>query len=245
MRVGTSGFGYRHWQGIFYPADLRQSRWLEHYAGVFDTVELNVTFYRTPREETFRSWRERTPPHFLFALKGPRLVTHIRRLEDCAQALELFLKRASALEDKLGPLLWQLPPSLTRDDDLLVRFLLRLEGASPPGHVLRHAFEFRHATWFAEEVYRLLARHGATLCCAHSERWPTELTAACPWCYLRFHGGAQLYGSCYSDSEMREWASRVRPLLRTNTPVFVYFNNDAEGHAVSNALTLRRFLESD
>jgi uncharacterized protein YecE (DUF72 family) len=244
-RVGTSGFSYRHWKGILYPADLKQSQWLEYYAAVFDTVELNVTFYRTPREETFHSWRERMPPHFLFALKGPRLMTHMRRLEDCGDALTLFLKGAAILGDRLGPLLWQLPPSLRRDDDLLARFLRELDRTAPPRMVVRHAFEFRHESWFTERVCELLAQHGATLCCAHSERWPTQLTVTCPWCYLRFHGGAELYGSRYTDPEMEEWASRIRPLLKAKIPVFVYFNNDAEGHAVSNALTLKKLLSAD
>jgi uncharacterized protein YecE (DUF72 family) len=245
VRVGTSGFSYRHWKGVLYPAGLRQSQWLEHYAGVFDTVELNVTFYRTPREETFSSWRERTPSGFVFALKGPRQVTHVHRLRDCREALARFLDGAAILGDKLGPLLWQLPPSMVRDDDLLVRFLLELNGAAPGYMAVRHAFEFRHESWFTDRVYGLLAEHGATLCCAHSERWPTQLTVTCPWCYLRFHGGAELYGSRYTDPEMEEWASRIRPLLRAGTPVFAYFNNDAEGHAVSNAFTLKRLLLVD
>lgn len=244
-RVGTSGFSYQHWRGVLYPRELRQSHWLEYYAGVFDTVELNVTFYRMPREAVFHSWRERTPSGFLFALKGTRLVTHIHRLRECREALDRFLERAAMLGDKLGPLLWQLPPSLTRDDELLVRFLLELHNAAPIGTALRHAFEFRHESWFTTGVYELLAEHGATLCCAHSERWPTELTMTCPWCYLRFHGRGKLYGSSYEDTELKGWASTIRALVEADIPVFAYFNNDAEGYAVSNALTLKRYLRRE
>lgn len=245
VRVGTSGFSYRHWKGVLYPHELRQSQWLEHYAGVFDTVELNVTFYRTPREEVFRSWRERTPPGFLFALKGTRLVTHLHRLRGCRDALDRFFERAALLGDKLGPLLWQLPPSLTRDDDLLARFLRELDSAAPTGTRLCHAFEFRHESWFTGTVYKLLAQDGATLCCAHSQTWPTELTMTCSWCYLRFHGGRKLYGSSYEDTELRGWASTIQALVEADIPVFVYFNNDAKGYAVSNALTLRRCLKRE
>jgi uncharacterized protein YecE (DUF72 family) len=242
VRIGTSGFSYRHWKGRFYPPDLKQSEWLEYYAGLFDTVELNVTFYRMPREEVFRSWRNRTPEGFAFALKGARMVTHLCRLKDCEESLRLFLKQVALLGDKLGPLLWQLPPFLRRDDTLLARFLHDLTAAPTKGLSLRHAFEFRHSSWFAPPVYELLRAHGAALCCAHSGVWPTELEATCPWVYARFHGGKELYGSCYSNKELSEWAGRLRLLVESKLPVFAYFNNDAHAHAVANALRLRSLL---
>ncbi len=233
--VGTSGFSYKHWRDVFYPPGLAQARWLEYYAQRFATVELNSTFYRLPPEKTFDSWRRRTPPGFLFAVKASRLVTHLKRLRDVQEPLETFIGRARALEARLGPILYQLPPGMGRDEALLGDFLALLPAD------LRHVMEFRNKEWYAGPVFHLLRRHNVALCLhdmAGSE--PPDLATA-DFAYVRFHGTTARYAGSYSDQQLEEWARRIGGLgdLRR---VYAYFNNDIGGHAVRNAATLLRFL---
>jgi uncharacterized protein YecE (DUF72 family) len=237
VRVGCSGWSYSHWREEVYPEGVPQRRWLEHYATLFDTVEVNATFYRLPRRETVAGWVERTPPDFLLAVKASRFLTHVRRLSDVGRGLERFYERIAPLLDspKMGPVLWQLPETFHRDDERLAGALVRL----PPG---RHCFEFRHESWFAPEVYELLREHGAALVIGDHPARPFqahELTA--DWTYVRFHSGSRGRRGNYSDRELETWARRIAA-WRSRTEVLAYFNNDWEGFAVRNALALRARL---
>jgi uncharacterized protein YecE (DUF72 family) len=234
VRVGCSGWSYPHWREQVYPEGVPQRRWLEHYTTLFDTVEVNATFYRLPRRETVTGWVERTPPNFLLAVKASRFLTHVRRLSDVGRGLERFYERIAPLLDspKMGPVLWQLPETFHRDDERLAGALARL----PAG---RHCFEFRHESWFAPEVYELLREHGAALVIGDHPARPFqahELTA--DWTYVRFHSGSRGRRGNYSDGELETWARRIAA-WRSRAEVLAYFNNDWNAYAVRNALSLR------
>jgi uncharacterized protein YecE (DUF72 family) len=239
VRIGCSGWNYTHWRnGVFYPPRLPARLWLEWYAQRFDTVEVNATFYRLPRESAVANWVEASPPGFLFAVKMSRYVTHQRRLRDLPPSVELFYGRIAPLarSPKLGPVLWQLPPTFRRDDERLVEALAQL----PKG---RHAFEFRHESWFADEVYELLRAHGAALVIADSPRYPFQthdLTA--DFTFIRFHYGKRGRGGNYSERELEEWAQRIEA-WRRRVDIYAYFNNDWQGYAPRNALRLKARLE--
>lgn len=236
--VGTSGFSYAHWRGLFYPPSLDRRDWLRHYATVFDAVELNVTFYRTPRPATFERWASIVPDGFCFVVKGPRFVTHLRRLAVDADSVARFSASVRPLGEKLRCVLWQLAPSHARDTAVLARFL-DLLGTDPVLGGTRHAFEFRHASWFADEVDALLEAHAATAVFADSGgRYPSSLRERGGFSYLRFHGPGALYASRYEDDELERYAALVRRLFDRGD-VFAFFNNDAMGYAIENALRLR------
>jgi len=236
--IGTSGWAYRHWRsGVFYPEGLKSADQLAHYATIFDCVELNSTFYHTPRETTIRTWLERTPKAFLFAYKGARTITHLRRLRDVDEITQFVISRAALLGDKLGPILWQFPPGFHCDLERLAAFLRLLPGP------YRYAFEFRHESWFHEECYRLLREHNAALVWGDTPRYPLVKEITADFVYARLHGHEVLYASCYSQAELEEWAADFRRALRQGKDVFVFFDNDAEGYAPHNALTLREIMQ--
>jgi uncharacterized protein YecE (DUF72 family) len=240
--LGTSGYNYSHWRGRFYPEELPTRDWITYYAGEFNTVELNVTFYRLPLAKTFAGWKERTPPGFTFALKGSRTVTHIRRLAGAEEPVNRLFERASGLGEKLAVVLWQLPPGLKQDLARLEDFL-RLLRAHPVAGGLRHAFEFRHSSWFVPEVYRFLAQYRCALCVADGPRWPKAQEVTTDFVYVRFHGSQKLYSSGYTTEELGDWAEWIAACLSQGCDVYAYFNNDAEGHAVANARELRSLVE--
>lgn len=233
--VGTSGWNYSHWEGVFYPEGSSQSKWLEHYMKFFNSVELNVTFYRLVKKKTFENWRERTPKGFYFVAKGSRFITHIKRLKAVRESLDLFMDNVSGLKKKLAALLWQLPPGFKKDLQRLESFLKLFKKTK-----IRQAFEFRNKTWFDKETYGLLKKYNACLCIAHSNLYPCVKEITADFLYLRFHGSEALYGSNYSDRELREWASFAR---KTKKDTFAFFNNDACAYAVKNAIKFREFLE--
>jgi uncharacterized protein YecE (DUF72 family) len=235
VRIGCSGWNYAHWRERVYPKDLPPRRWLEHYATLFDTVEVNATFYRLPTEKAVGGWVEQSPPEFCFAVKASRYLTHIKRLTTVEQGVRLFYERIRPLAEspKLGPVLWQLPENFHRNDERLASALEAL----PAG---RHAFEFRHASWFAAEVYALLRERGVALVIGDTPKRPFqthELTA--DFTFVRFHYGHRGRGGNYSERELEEWARRIER-WRDEVDVFAYFNNDWEGYAVKNGLWLRR-----
>jgi uncharacterized protein YecE (DUF72 family) len=237
VRIGCSGWNYAHWRERVYPRGLPPRRWLEHYASLFDTVEVNATFYRLPTRKAVAGWVEGSPPGFLFAVKASRYLTHIKRLTDLGGGIERFYERLEPLLDspKLGPILWQLPQSFHRDDERLAAALAAL----PPG---RHCFEFRHESWFCPAVYALLHERRAALVIGDHPQRPFqahELTAG--WTFVRFHAGTRGRRGNYSDSELAEWADRISR-WREEVEVFAYFNNDWEGFAVRNGLALRKLL---
>lgn len=235
--IGTSGWHYNHWQNLFYPEKLPKAKWLEYYAGIFNTVELNNSFYRLPSEDAFATWHNSSPVNFTFAVKVSRFITHIKRLKNTEEAVENFTSRARTLEEKLGPLLYQLPPNLHRDDSKLELFLSTLPGG------LEHVFEFRHQSWLEEKVFEILGRYNVGLCVFDMPYFSCPLVATADFAYIRFHGSTSLYGSCYSDEELTEWAKRLADLAKKLRTMYIYFNNDAEAFAVRNAETLRAYLE--
>jgi len=243
--IGTSGYNYPHWwNGIFFPSALPQRKWLEFYAEYFDTVELNVSFYRLPKKEVFEGWYKRTPKGFSFAVKGSRFITHIKRLKDCREPLSLLLDHAWPLKDKLGVVLWQLPPRLRFQKERLEQFCVLLS-MLPRSKRLRHAFEFRDESWFCDEAFRILEEFNVAFCIAHGSGLPFKEILTSDFTYLRLHGGEVLYGSNYSDKELKRWADKIQNWRGKDKVVFVYFNNDAYGFAVKNALTLKNFLSGN
>ena len=234
--VGTSGWHYDDWKERFYPKGLPKSKWLEFFAEHFSTVELNNTFYRLPSEEAFKNWYASAPSDFLFAVKISRFVTHIKRLKDSSEALHMFMSRAALLEEKLGPVLYQLPPSLHRDDERLAAFLDEL----PKEY--RHVLEFRHGSWLTEDVYEILRRYNVGMCVFDMPGLACPLLATADFAYIRFHGKDSLYSSCYSDGELADWAERIKKLAENLNTVYIYFNNDVQGFAVKNAETIREIL---
>jgi uncharacterized protein YecE (DUF72 family) len=236
LRVGTSGWQYRHWRGVLYPEHLPVRRWLEHYAARFDTVEINNTFYHLPAAATFDAWRARAPRGFCYALKLSRYATHVRRLREPRAPVTRFLARAARLGRHLGPILVQLPPRWGVDPARLAGFLRVAPRAR------RWALEFRDPSWLCAPVYELLRAHGAALC-VHDliPGHPREVTA--DFVYLRFHGTA--YGGSYSPQALAAWARRIRAYLERGLDVYAYFNNDRDGWAVVNARALRRYAGGD
>jgi uncharacterized protein YecE (DUF72 family) len=238
VHVGCSGWNYDSWKGRLYPEGLGKARWLERYAELFDTVEVNSTFYRLASRNAVARWVERTPDHFLFAAKASRYLTHVRRLREVEEGIRRYYERIEPLvaSPKLGPIVWQLPPSFQRDDELLPAVLEAL----PSG---RHCFEFRHESWFADDVYAALNGHGAALVIADHPKWPfqaRELTT--DWTLLRLHHGRRGRRGNYSATELDEWTDRITG-WRRRAEIFVYFNNDWEGFAVENAKLLKRRLQ--
>jgi uncharacterized protein YecE (DUF72 family) len=236
--VGTSGWQYPHWRGDVYPVGVPQRLWLEEYARRFPTVELNNAFYRLPTREAFGAWRQRTPPGFVIAVKASRYLTHIKRLREPAEPVARLMGRAAGLADRLGPVLLQLPPTLHADpallDDCLARF--------PAG--VRVAVEPRHASWWTDEVRRLLAARGAALCWADRAGPITPLWRTADWGYLRFHEGRAQPFPRYGRQALRSWAARVGEHWPAGADVYAYFNNDTGGAAVADAEAFARAAEA-
>ena len=234
--VGCSGWHYEHWRGLYYPEELPRAKWLSFYAWEFDTVELNNSFYRVPSEKAFTTWRESTPDNFIFAVKVSRFITHIKRLKNLGSAVDNFLSRAGFLKEKLGPLLYQLPPSMRRNDELLQNFLSSL----PPKY--QHVIEFRHESWIDGAVFDIVRGHNVGLCVFDMPGFSCPLVATSDFAYVRFHGSKGLYSSRYTDEELSRWAQRIARLGQELKASYIYFNNDAEAFAVENAMTLRSLL---
>jgi uncharacterized protein YecE (DUF72 family) len=235
-RIGTSGYQYDHWKGIFYPDDLPKSQWFTYYARHFDTVEINATFYRLPAASVFDAWRAAAPAGFLYALKFSRFGTHRKRLKDPRQPIEAFVERAQRLGSGTGPILVQLPPTMKRDMTRLENFLALL----PPS--LRWTVEFREPSWLCEPVFQLLEHYRAALCVHdmlpdHPRRTTADFT------YWRFHGDG--YRTGYTAQALSACARWLRAQLHDGVDAYVYFNNDIGGHALRNAADLRRYLAGD
>lgn len=243
LRIGCSGWNYASWKARFYPDGLPPSRWLAHYASVFDTVEVNGTFYRLPEASTFAAWREQTPAGFLMAVKASRFLTHMKRLRDPEEPLDRLLSRAASLGPRLGPLLYQLPPNFHRDLTRLEPFLAALPRTlSGTRHRLLHVFEFRHPSWYERDTYQLLERYRASMC-LHDKAGSAVLEQVTgPCVYVRFHGTSGRYHGSYGDPALRRWAGRLVDEWRGGRHVFAYFNNDPEAVATRNALRLRELV---
>jgi uncharacterized protein YecE (DUF72 family) len=236
VRIGTSGYVYPHWRkGIFYPAGHPARLELAFYAGRFRTVELNNPFYRLPSTEMFERWRDSTPDDFEFAVKASRYITHIKRLRDVGDELARFMDRAAQLRGKLGPVLFQLPPTQQIDVARLRDFL----GLLTPGR--RWVVEFRHPSWHSAEVYQLLAEYSTALCIPVGGGLQPDRITTAPFTYMRMHRGKESGGG-FTAEELKEWAARARALEASGKDVYVYFNNDWGGFAIRDALMLEEFL---
>ncbi|MBA3746229.1 MAG: DUF72 domain-containing protein [Solirubrobacterales bacterium] len=241
IRIGCSGWNYASWRETFYPHRLPASRWLEHYASAFDTVEVNTTFYRLARVESVQRWARQTPPGFCFAIKSSRYLTHIKRLTDLDRGVQRLHEPLEPLgaAGRFGPMLWQLPPNFQRSDERLARALEAL----PPG---RHTFEFRHPSWFCNEVYELLRWHGVALTIADRPEIVDFQSHAitADFTYVRFHYGHRGRRGNYSQTELRGWAQRICE-WGGSLDVYAYFNNDWEVFAPRNAIALRRMIAAE
>ena len=235
--VGTSGWSYKHWREGFYPLDLDRGGWLSYFAQHFNTVEVNMTFYRTPSPGLLKAWYQKTPPSFKFTLKGSRLITHIKKLKDTGELVKGFYRLAESLQEKLGCFLWQMPPSIKIDLKLLEGFLRQLPRS------YRNVIEFRHKSWYVEEVYQLLKEHQTAFCMVSAPSLPADAIATSPIAYIRFHGADRWYRYDYSDEELSQWAEKIKGLPAEDC--FIYFNNDFEAYAVKNAASLRQMLAGD
>ncbi len=236
IRVGTSGWTYPHWMGTFYPPELKPTQLLPAYAMLFDGVELNYSFYHLPRVSTLAGLWQATPPDFLFSVKAHRYITHRLKLVDAGEPLANVVQRMSLLQDKLGPILFQFPEKFRCNVERLAGFLELL----PPW--LRFTFEFRHASWFCEEVYELLRRHGCALTIADTPEFPMVLELTADFAYCRLHGGRELYRSAYTEDELQTWSQRAQEWSAGGRDVYLYFDNDFMAHAPRNALRLRELL---
>ena len=237
IRIGTSGYHYKHWLERYYPAGTKASEMLAHYARDFDTVELNNTFYQLPSEETFDAWRRNTPRDFLYAVKGSRFITHMIKLKDPLRGLTNFLPRAERLDGKLGPIFWQLPPGWKVNVERLEEFLSLL----PPKH--DYTFELRNETWMTDAVLEVLRRHNAAFCIYELAGYTSPIEITADWTYIRLHGPTAFkYQGSYSDAQLAMWAERIRGWSRKMKGIYVYFDNDDRAYAVKNALTLKKML---
>ncbi len=236
IRVGCSGWNYRHWREAFYPKGLPTTRWFEHYAGVFSTVELNTSFYHLPKPETFEKWRDQAPDGFRYAVKAPRFITHMKKLKDCSEPVDEFLCRARKLGHTIGPILYQLPPRWAFNRTRLEEFISLL-----PADLI-HVFEFREKSWITEEVMALLDSRGIAFCVHDMPGSATPRWAAGPIAYIRFHGGEGKYWGRYSDEGLLGWSDWIVEQARSGRAVWIYFNNDLFAHAIQDALTLRAMI---
>ncbi len=236
IRIGTSGWYYGHWLGRFYPEDLHKRDWLHYFSKEFDTVEINNTFYHLPKEETLKKWHKAVPANFLFAVKANRYITHIKKLKDTKDELKRLFERIELLKKHLGPILYQLPPSLRKNIDTLSSFLSLL----PKKH--KAVFEFRNISWYDDETFKLLDEFGAGFCIhvLGGELTPKVITGKI--IYIRFHGTSGRYAGSYSDSMLSNWAKWIKENQKSVSDVYAYFNNDMSGHAISNAKTLKLLL---
>ena len=236
-RIGTSGWDYPHWKGVFYPTDMPRRRWFEYYAARFSTVEINYSFYRLPDEATFDHWRDAAPAGFKYAVKANRYITHVKRLNDCAEALEKFIGRCRRLESHLGPILYQLPPNWRLNVERLKSFARDL-----PTDLI-HVFEFRDDRWFVEPIRQILADRDLGFCVHDHEgvecpRWTTGSVS-----YLRLHGSRRGKDGGYTPRESHRHADIVRQAALDGCRAYAYYNNDAFGCAVRDASRLVHLVE--
>lgn len=234
--IGTSGWSYPHWRDVFYPEDLNQNKWLEYYCHYFKTVEINNSFYALPKPSAFTSWRRRVPRDFVFAVKANRFITHLKKLKDVDDFLESFLTRVRALRSKLGPILFQLPPSLGFNPERLEKFVSKL----PDEQIF--VFEFRNSTWLNQTTFDLLAKHKVGFCIHDLLDVPCPEWITSAFAYLRFHGFNQKYGGTYPKRVLERYARLISRMLGDSIDVYAYFNNDAFAYAIKDALTLAELV---
>jgi uncharacterized protein YecE (DUF72 family) len=239
VRIGTSGWHYKHWCGPFYEDRTAPSQMLQVYLRYFDTVEINNSFYKLPSAETFRLWRQSAPPGFRFAVKASRFITHMKKLKDPQNALDNILKRAAELKDKLGPILFQLPPKWMVNAERLEEFLAAL----PQRH--QYAFEFRERSWHKDAIYDILRRHNAAFCMYELNGFHSPEPITADFTYIRLHGPGGPYQGSYSQETLREWARKIERWGERLKDIYVYFDNDQAAFAARNALQLKQMVRED
>lgn len=235
VHIGCSGYNYKEWRGPFYPQKMPQRKWLEYYSSIFDTVEINNTFYRYPREKALGSWKETVEADFQFTLKGHRYVTHRKKLKEVSQSVKDFEILAKLLKKNLGCILWQLPPNLHRNDEKLEEFCQTLDPT------FKNVLEFRHESWYDEGVYKILEKHKIIFSSISSPEFPDDLINTGKIGYLRFHGaGKDWYDYQYSEAELKEWHKKITGSGLEE--IYIYFNNDIHAHAPENARQLKQLF---
>jgi uncharacterized protein YecE (DUF72 family) len=237
--IGTSGWVYKHWSASFYPPTWPKKDEFEFYTAQFPTVEINATFYRLPTESMVRGWYNKAPNQFLFAVKGSRFITHIKRLSETGLALDKYFDRIGPLRDRLGPVLWQLPPNYEKKPENVDRLERFLEAVPKR---FRHAVEFRHHSWVEDSTFDLLRRHNAAHVWLSSGRMPANTTVTADFVYLRFHGLENGAAHDYTKEELHPWATELIKAAQDKKPCFVYFNNDWNTRAPLNAKALMQMV---
>ena len=236
IHIGTSGWHYKHWKGTFYPADIREKDQFSVYQEHFSTVEINNSFYHLPTLATFKAWRKASPANFIFSVKASRFFTHMKKLNVDASSLRPFFSQAGKLEEKLGPILFQLPPRWNINAERLRDFLEKL----PTGY--RYTFEFRNQSWYNEEIYAALVEHNCAFCIYELEGHISPLQVTADFVYIRLHGPGNKYQGSYSDAVLRKWAKRCLAWQQQKKDVYIYFDNDQEGYAAFNAKRLQKLV---
>jgi uncharacterized protein YecE (DUF72 family) len=234
--IGTSGWNYRHWKGTFYPAGLAAKEEFAYYSSRFATVELNNSFYHLPSSDTFALWKKSAPAGFIFSVKAPRFITHMKKLKTDHNGLQEFFSNADYLKRKTGPFLFQLPPKWKINPERLESFLHQLPGRH------RHTFEFRDTSWYTKEIYEILSRHNCAFCIYHLAHHLSPLEITADFVYIRLHGPGNKYQGSYDTKSLHEWAKRCRKWMSSGLDVYVYFDNDEAGYAAANAATLQELL---
>ena len=236
--IGTSGWHYPYWREVFYPPKMQPRDYMDYYLRFFRTVEVNNSFYRLPSPETFTAWGASVPDDFTFAVKGSRFITHMKKLKDPQQSLERFLHNVGFLENKLGPILFQLPPTWKLNYERLKDFVEAL----PTYH--RYTFEFRHPSWYSEQVYELLQQHNIAFCIYELAMHLSPIQLTTDFVYVRLHGPGGKYQGSYSDSVLQEWADQAREWKEQGKDVYIYFDNDQNAYAAFNAQTLNSMVKN-
>jgi uncharacterized protein YecE (DUF72 family) len=242
--IGTSGWIYGHWQGIFYPEDLPSKDKLKYFSQHFKTAEINYSFYHLPRPITYQKWYSETPADFIFAVKASRFITHIKRLKGVKEAWQQFLENALNLREKLGPILFQFPPSFQASPENINRLkdFLGIRDKTAMAELSRIAFEFRHKSWCDEKIYKLLKKYNVAWVICDSPCWPKSEVQTADFVYIRMHGSKILFASKYTGEEIKDLAKKIKKWLK-NCDVYCYFNNDFQGHAIENAKELLKLLK--
>jgi len=236
--MGTSGWSYEHWVGKFYPNDLQRSQWLVFYSKYFNTVEINMSFYRFPYKNMLKGWYNKTPRNFKFTMKAHRQITHVKKLVNVKRLLNSYYSLAKELGEKFGCMLFQMPPSFKNNENgfkRLEKFLNQLNNE------FNNVIEFRHKSWFCKEVFKLLRENNAIFCIVSAPRLPDVVEKTSKIAYIRFHGAGSWYASNYSKNELKNWAKKIKELKAKE--IYCYFNNDYNAYAVENCKELKRILK--
>lgn len=239
IHIGTSGWSYEHWKEVFYPRRIRSDERLHFYSQHFNTVEINNTFYHLPTEAVIERWNSAVPNNFLFSIKASQYITHRKRLKDPIESTAKFIERITPLGRKLGPILFQLPPNFKQDISRLENFLSSLD------QKLSYTFEFRHPTWFNDEVYELLKKYHVALCITDlgGQLTPMEITAK--FTYIRLHGPTNSYSGSYGTKKLHEWKNTIKQFHKNKIKCYCYFDNDEKGYAIKDAIELKSLFQAD